>query len=169
MSAKRSEGSGKPERRDATVRDRRDNPLQTLQREMNVLFENFTSGKAPLSFGRFDESLRGFTPRMDIVENATEVRVSAELPGMSAADIAISVENDVLSIEGNKKPETKRDEKGYYRMERSYGVFLRTVRIPTSADVDKGTATFKDGILTLVFPKRPQSRPAVRAIPVQPG
>ncbi|GIK40693.1 MAG: hypothetical protein BroJett011_45260 [Chloroflexota bacterium] len=99
------------------------------------------------------ESFGDFSPRVDVTENEKEVRITAELPGLEEKDIDVSLSNDVLTISGEKKAE--REDKGdnYYRMERSYGSFHRSIPLPTEVDTDHCDATFKNGVLQITLPK----------------
>ncbi len=132
--------------------------LSRLQDEMNrMLSDFFGPAGSPWSmmssqfFGDFSPSQ--FVPRVDISEVGDKLRVSAELPGMSADDIEINCEHDRLRIRGEKHSEQSREEGGYYHTERSFGSFERTIPLPEEADVDKAKANFKNGVLTVDIPK----------------
>jgi HSP20 family protein len=126
------------------------NPFALLRQEMNALFDNFFRGfEAEPSGGR----LSAFRPNIDVAENDKEIKVSAELPGMDEKDIEIGLARDELTIKGEKKLEKEEKGKNYYRMERSYGSFSRSVTLPTEVDMDKADVQFKKGLLTIVLPK----------------
>lgn len=131
--------------------------LSRLQNEMNRMFDEFFSSSGPsLSvpsqfFGDYSPSQ--FVPRMDISEADNMLKVSAELPGMTADDIEINCERDRLQIRGEKRQEETEQEEGYYRTERSFGRFERTIPLPEDVDVDKAEANFKNGVLTVQIPK----------------
>ncbi|MBF0506624.1 MAG: Hsp20/alpha crystallin family protein [Nitrospirae bacterium] len=127
-----------------------DNPFEVLQRDMNSLFDNFFRGFGPETF----ESRMGlFTPQIDVSETDKEIRISAELPGMDEKDIEVSLSKDILTIKGEKKEEKEDKGKDYYRMERSYGSFSRTIPLPVEVQDNKVDATFKKGVLTITLPK----------------
>ncbi len=129
---------------------REDDPFALLQREMNELFENFFRGVDVEPFG---SRLGTFSPRIDVMETDKEIKISAELPGMDEKDIDVSMSKDALTIRGEKKEEKEDKGKDYYRMERSYGSFTRTIPLPREIDSDKIDATFKKGVLMIVLPK----------------
>lgn len=91
-------------------------------------------------------------PAIDVFEKDGELRVQAELPGLSEKDVEITVEGNVLSIAGEKTEETEVNEKDFYRRERSYGRFGRRIGLPDGAQTDQITANFKDGVLKVTVP-----------------
>jgi HSP20 family protein len=109
--------------------------------------------------------LGDFTPTLDFSENKDAFVVKAEIPGIDPHDISVFLENQVLVIKGEKKHEMEQKDEQYYRTERSYGAFARTVRLPTAVDGSKVTAGFKNGLLTVTLPKAPSARGS--AIPVK--
>jgi HSP20 family protein len=92
-------------------------------------------------------------PKMDIFEKEDKFVVKAELPGIKAEDIDISVTGDMLTIKAEKKSESEVKEENYYRREASYGSFARSIRLPSSVNVDKITASCEDGVLEIDLPK----------------
>ena len=98
-------------------------------------------------------SIGAFHPNIDVTETDKEIRVSAELPGMDNKDINVSLTKESLTITGEKKEEKEEKKKDYYRMERSYGSFSRTIPMPVEIDTDKAKALFKKGVLTITLPK----------------
>jgi len=101
---------------------------------------------------------RMVTPCIDVLEREKEFVVSAELPGMECKDIDLTFSHNTLTLCGEKKCECEegKEETGYYRRERSYGCFQRTVVLPTEIDVDHADAHFANGILTVTLPKTPE-------------
>ncbi|MEW6163240.1 MAG: Hsp20/alpha crystallin family protein [Nitrospirota bacterium] len=93
------------------------------------------------------------TPSVDVFEEGNDVVVKAELPGMSKEDIDVKLTDDIITISGEKKKEEKVEKKDYYRVERSYGSFARSFRLPTEVQTDKATAKFKEGVLEIRIPK----------------
>jgi len=93
------------------------------------------------------------SPSMDIYDEKNDIVIKAEVPGVSKDDIDISVDKNSLTISGEKKQETKVDEKNFHRMERSYGSFSRSFRLPDGVNTDKAKAAFKDGILEIRIPR----------------
>lgn len=98
-----------------------------------------------------------FTPHVDVSENDKEIRISAELPGMNEKDIDITLNHDSLTIKGEKKEEKEDKGKDYYRMERSYGSFFRTIPLHVEVESDKAAASYKKGVLTVKIPKSPKA------------
>ena len=139
-------------------------PAQTLQRRWDPM------GFFEMPFNRFLEGLNSpfaeeafpltrWAPACDIYETQKEVIVKAELPGLKKEDVNVSIENNLLTIYGERKfeEETKRD--NYHRVERTYGEFMRSFTLPTFVDFAKIGAEFKDGILMLTLPKREEAKP----------
>lgn len=132
--------------------------IDTLQQEMNQLFDRFfdrSFGLAP--FGSEEERF-SFIPSVDVVETDDAVRVSAELPGLDQKDIELSLDRDLLVIRGEKRSETEEKGRNSYRAERRYGAFSRSVRLPTEVKADKAEAAFKNGVLTVTLPKAETTR-----------
>jgi HSP20 family protein len=145
-----------------------EHPFGSFQREMNRLFGNFFSGFslspwAPMEKG----AARTFSPRVDVSETDKEIKVSAELPGMEEKDIDVSLTRDTLTIKGEKKEEKEESGKDYYRMERSYGSFTRSIPLPVEVDTDKVEATFKKGILDITLPKTAKAIEETKKIAVK--
>ena len=137
---------------DKSVPVKRDevDPFALLRRRMDDMFEGFLHG---FDLRPFEARSGVFSPSIDIVENDKDIRISAELPGMEEKEIDVSLSRDSLTIKGEKKEEKEDKGKGYYRMERSYGSFSRTLPLPSEIDQDKVKATFKKGVLTVTLPK----------------
>jgi len=149
---------------------RTENPIYSLQQEMNRLFDDFFSadfGLTPFKGFGFSEGLGVFSPSIDVAENDKEIKISAELPGLSEDDIEVSLTSDTLTISGEKKAEKEDKGKNYYRMERSYGSFRRVIPLPCEVETDKADATFKKGVLNIVLPKTPQAQASVKKIAIK--
>jgi HSP20 family protein len=139
-------------------------PLALLRHEMNTLFDNFFSGFEMEPFtGRFS----AFTPSVDIKESDKDVTVTAELPGIDDKDIEVSLSRDSLTVRGEKKEEKEDKGKDYYRMERSYGSFTRTIPLPAAVDTDKAKAEFKKGVLKVTLPKTAKAIKGTKKIAVK--
>jgi len=132
------------------VKREEENPFAHLRREMDSLFDNFFRG---FDIEPFESRMGAFTPKVDVTENDKEIKISAELPGMDEKDIDVSLQNDILTIKGEKKEEKEDKGKDYYRMERSYGSFIRTIPLPVEVETDKVEARFKKGVLSITLPK----------------
>ncbi len=138
------------------------NPIATLQRDMNRLFEGFWTRA-----GNLDWPWGGGEAKSDVVETADAVEVSIELPGMEMKDIDVTVTDDMLTIRGEKKVERQEEKKGYYLSERSYGSIYRTIPLPPGVDGEKAEASFKNGVLTLALPKTAEAQAKVKRIEVK--
>jgi HSP20 family protein len=100
-----------------------------------------------------------WNPSVDIFENDNEVVVKAELPGMNAKDIDVRLENNVLTLKGERHFEKETKEENYHRVEREYGTFSRSFALPTAVKDEKVTAEYKDGVLSIVLPKKEETKP----------
>ena len=140
------------------------NPLSLLRQEMNSVFDNFLRGFEVEPFaGRFG----AFSPNIDVKETDKEIKVSAELPGMNDKDIDVSLTKDALTIKGEKKEEKEDKGKNYYRMERSFGSFTRTVPLPAEVDTENAKADFVKGVLTVTLPKSPRAIKETKKISIK--
>ena len=97
-------------------------------------------------------------PALDVSETDAELIIKAEVPGIDPKDIDITLNNDLLTVKGEKKKETKEEKENFHRVERHYGSFARTVRLPTEVKADDVEATYNNGVLKLVMPKAETSR-----------
>lgn len=151
-------------KKDVPARREDYNPFSLLRREIDSLFDNFFRG-----FGGepIAKRIGTFNPNVDVMEGDREVVVCAELPGIDEKDIEVSIVKDALTIKGKKSPE--RDEKGrdYYRMERSYGSFSRTIPLPAEIDMDRVEAHFKKGVLKVTLPKTVKAMKETKRISVK--
>lgn len=137
-------------KKDISLRREDETPFSLLRREMDTLFDNFFRGFGAEPFaGRFST----FNPHVDVMEGDKEIIVSAELPGMDEKDIDLSIQKEALTIRGEKKVEREEKGRDYYRMERSYGSFSRTIPLPAEVDMDKVEAQFRKGVLNVTLPK----------------
>ncbi len=132
--------------------------LTSLQRQMNQLFESF-AGKA--SWAPFEEELNTleFGPPVDIIEDEQKLTFKVEVPGIEEKDIKVEVENNVLTVRGERKLEKEVKEENFRRMERHYGAFARSFSLPPSVDAEKIEANFNNGVLAIQMPKRAEAKP----------
>jgi len=127
--------------------------ISGLQEQVNRLFESNLRG-------RTDESaLTTWAPAVDIYETENELVMKADLPDVVEKDIDIHVENNMLTVRGERKFEQKVKEENYLRVERAYGAFSRSFSLPNTVNTDAITAEYKNGVLTVVMPKRAESKP----------
>jgi HSP20 family protein len=107
------------------------------------------------------------TPSVDIYEEGDAVVVNAELPGIGKEDIEVHISDDLLTISGEKKAEEKVERKDYHRIERSYGSFSRSVRLPGEILPDQAKASFRDGVLEIRIPKTETAKQKKRKIEIE--
>ena len=132
--------------------------LSSLQTEMNRLFN--TVFDTPVANG----GTRRWVPAMDLVETAEDFVLRADLPGMKQEDVKIELEDNVLTVSGERKSEHESGERGFYRVERAYGSFRRTLTLPEGVDADAIVAKFDRGVLEVSIPKPEQRKPRRIAI-----
>lgn len=107
-------------------------------------------------------------PTVEVKKSNGDLKVKAELPGMGKEDIKVSVTEEALVLEGERKEEKEEKGEEYYRSERSYGKFYRAIPLPKGSDVDKAKAEFANGMLEVTIPC-PESKPKLKDVPVQEG
>jgi len=127
--------------------------VSTLQDQINRLFSD--------AFERTEgeSNLTAWAPAVDISENEHELLVKADLPGIDPKELDIRVENNVLTIRGERKFEKKVDQDNYLRVERTYGSFSRSFALANTVNADGIKADYQNGVLTLVVPKREEAKP----------
>jgi HSP20 family protein len=142
--------------------------LSSLQSEMNRLFNTFFD--TPTAGGN-GGGARRWVPAMDLVETGEHFVLRADLPGLTEADVSIELEDNVLTVAGERKAEHEAKKEGYYRMERSFGQFRRSLTLPEGVDAEKIAATFDKGVLEVRIPKPEERKPHRVAISVgdKPG
>jgi HSP20 family protein len=143
-------------------------PFTSLQRDVNRLFDSFFSGQEVEPIGRdLETHLSHFHPRIDVVENEKEVRVTAELPGLDEKEVEVTLASDTLTLKGEKKSEREEKNGNYYRMERSYGSFHRSIPLPAEVVTEKAEALFRKGVLTVVLPKSVKAQEEIRKLTIK--
>ncbi len=125
-----------------------------IRREMDRLWDSFLEGR-PM---RRAEEGTEWLPSIDVSETKNELVVKAELPGMDSKDIDISMSNGFLTIKGEKKHEKEEKDENYHLIERSYGSFTRSVRLPKEVQSEKIMASFKNGVLRVTLPKSEEAK-----------
>jgi len=147
------------------IRHETENPFALFRHDMDTMYEDFLRG--------FDiepawtRKMDSFTPRVDVTESEKEINVAAELPGIEEKDIDVTVSGNSLTIKGEKKEEKEDKGKDYYRMERSYGSFSRTIPLPVEVETDHASASYKKGILLIKIPKSAKAIEEKKKIPVK--
>jgi HSP20 family protein len=128
--------------------------LSSLQTEMNRLFNAAFEGP-----GGGNGGARRWTPAMDLLETEDEFVLRADLPGLSESDVNIEIEDNVLTVSGERETEHEDKREGFYRMERAYGSFSRSLTLPKGIDPEAVTAGFDRGVLEVRVPKPEQRKP----------
>lgn len=129
--------------------------LLTLRERMNRLFEDMVTNRGE----ERDLSASSWAPSVDIFETENEVVLTAEVPGIDEKDIEIKVEDNSLTIRGERKFEKETKEENYHRIERSYGSFFRSFTLPSYVDQDKVEAQYENGVLKIQMPKKAEVKP----------
>ena len=129
--------------------------LNMLQDRMNRLFEDAGRNWK----GDEPAATTTWSPSVDIFETEGEIVVKAELPGMDRKDISLNLENNVLTLKGERRFQKETKEENYHRIERAYGGFSRAFSIPASVEDEKIRADYKDGVLKILLPKKEQAKP----------
>lgn len=169
--ASRSEATGQTQ----PARQSSAHPLVAFRQEMDRLFDNFFGdwpfgSRRPLSFPdpfRGFESFRTNVPSIDVSETDEDYEVEAELPGMDEKDISLEFRDGMLTLKGERKEE--KSGKNVHWTERRYGTFQRSFPVPDGVDESRITARFKNGVLTVSLPKRPEAQKQSRKIEVKSG
>jgi HSP20 family protein len=130
--------------------------LDSLQGEMNRLFDGFFGTGAGTRNGA---SLRRWIPAMDLVEAGDELVLRADLPGMSEDDVAIEIKDNVLTVSGERRSEHEDKGESFYRAERAFGSFSRSLTLPEGVEPDSVSAKFREGVLEVRVPKPQERKP----------
>lgn len=139
--------------------------LVSLQGRMNRLFDESFRG---LGRGGTEEDWTqgAWSPAVDIYEKDGNIVLKAELPGIEPKDVDVRVENNILTLKGERRADQEVQQESYQRVERSYGAFTRSFTLPSVVDTDKIKAEFKDGVLRLTLPKKEEAKPKQISISV---
>jgi HSP20 family protein len=138
--------------------------LVNLQERMNRLFEDSMARSKTTDE---EMAMGAWTPSVDIFETPEIVVLKADLPGIEQKDIDVRIENNTLTLRGERKFLKETTEEDYHRIERSYGTFSRSFQLPGTIDQEGIKATHKDGVLEVVLPKREESRPTMIKVDVK--
>src|SRR3712207_6260667 len=124
--------------------------LRSLQDEVNRLFSTNLSR----AFGDEGIARGAWMPNVDIYENKDQIVLEAELPGMNREDFDLSIENNIITLRGERRFEKKDDGDNYHRVERAYGTFTRSFTLPQTVSAETAAAEYKNGVLRVTLPKR---------------
>jgi HSP20 family protein len=162
MEGRRSkEQGGMPVRRERGWMD----PWSRFSEEVDRMFDELWHP----SFFRRGRMTRMWTPQIDVLEKEGSLVVRADLPGISRDDLEVEVADNMLTLRGERRHEEEQQEEGYYRAERSYGSFSRTIPLPEGVSTEDVKATFNDGVLEIRIPVPQQQTAQARRIQIEEG
>lgn len=161
-----------PSRTAPPTRSQEWRPFENLRSQVDRLFHDFETGflQSPFyrdidNFWRRDLAFP-VTPAVDVVEKENAFEITAELPGLDAKNVELSLADDVLTIKGEKNEEKEEKTKDRYVSERRYGSFRRSLQLPSSVDPSKIEASYKSGVLTVTLPKSAEAKKKQTVIPI---
>ncbi len=138
-------------------------PFERMYEEMDRLFDDFL----PQFAGDREPGRRGVLASVDLSESDDALELTADLPGMEEDDIDVTLRDGAVTIHGERKHESEEKKKNFYRAERAYGAFSRTIPLPCEVDHDRVDATFKKGVLKVRLPKSQSAKEQERKIAIQ--
>jgi HSP20 family protein len=152
-------------------------PFEALRRDVDRLFEDFPMNPFRLPLRRPAFDIEPFwsaeswvaQPAIDLVERDNAFELTAEMPGLDEKNIEVNVANGVLTVKGHKEEDKVEKKQDFHLRERRFGSFVRSVRVPETVDADKIEAGFKNGVLKVTLPKKPEAQKPVRKIEVKGG
>jgi HSP20 family protein len=124
----------------------------SMQNRLNSLFRDLNEGGSPLTTA-------SFVPAVDVYEDAQKVVLKLEVPGIEEKDLDIRVENNTLTVKGERKLEKEEKEENFHRIERRYGSFFRSFRLPSAVNTENVQASYNAGVLKLELAKKPEAQP----------
>jgi HSP20 family protein len=143
-------------------------PFQTFRSEMDRLFDDFLGGLPTFSNLRHSfPAAQVLTPALDVKETEKELVVKADLPGIDEKDLHLTLQNGVLTMQGEKKSERQDDRENFHLVDRGCGSFQRSIRLPETIGEDKVEARFDKGVLTITLPKHPEMVKARKKIEIK--
>jgi HSP20 family protein len=151
--------------------------MRRFSEEMDRLFEDFGFGRGwlapsfrrdffPADFGTFGQSV--WSPQVEVFERENQLVVRADLPGLNKEDVKVEVTDDAITISGERKREHEEKGEGFYRSERSYGSFYRSIPLPEGVNADEADATFRNGVLEITM-RAPQRQTRGRSLEIKEG
>jgi HSP20 family protein len=151
--------------------------LRSIRSEFDRLFDRLADFRLPSlrrmfeiePFRRWEAPFEFATPAVDLSEDEKAYKITAELPGIDAKDVDVSVSGDMLVFKGEKHQEKEEKDTSHYLCERSYGAFRRAFRLPDGVDRDKVAADFAKGVLTITLPKTPEAQKQSKKIEIKAG
>ena len=156
-----------PKKENGVPANRSVDVFSAMKAEMDRVFERFHHGwpSLPGLFGSSETNV--LLPTLDLKDTGKAIVIEAELPGVEEKDVAVTVKDGILSIKGEKRQSKEEEGENHYLMERSFGSFMRSVRLPDSIDDSKVEAHFDKGVLTITAPRRPDAVKAEKRIEIK--
>jgi HSP20 family protein len=142
------------------------NDISNLSQRMDRMFEELM-GRGLRRLAEDDRVRGSWSPAVNILERKDAIVITADLPGLKAEDVDVTVDNGVLTIRGERRLEEASEGETYHRVERVYGVFERTFTLPNSVDVNRIDAKFRNGEMLVTLPKREESKPRAVKVAVE--
>ncbi|MFI5145141.1 MAG: Hsp20/alpha crystallin family protein [Ignavibacteria bacterium] len=149
------------------VKFRPSNEVGNFDKRIKKFFEDFDAPFWGWDRKNFDFNTSVFTPRVDVTEDNDNLYVEADIPGVDKKDVKVSVVGDVLTISGEKKKESRDENKNYYRIERTSGSFSRSFTLPSEIQNDKISAEFTNGVLKITLPKSEEAKVVEKQIEIK--
>ena len=150
---------------------RHHDPMVQIHRDIDNIFDQFFRGwgfPQREVFGNFPaDSL--FKPKVDLSAAEQEYLLTVEIPGVSEKDVMVDINNNTMTIKGEKRQETEDKDKNYYRIERSYGAFQRVLALPEDVDQENIKACFKNGVLSITMPRKSLPAAEVKKVEITAG
>jgi HSP20 family protein len=137
--------------------------LTSLQDRVNQLFHQAFTGFEGFGFEQ-PMTTPNFLPPVDIIEDEHDIKFKAEIPGVKLEDLTVTLENNLMTITGERKFKEEQDKDNFHRIERRYGKFTRSFALPAGVDSASVNATFEDGVLSITLPKKEEFKPKQVAI-----
>ena len=145
-----------------------DQPLQTLQSELNRVFDSLLRTVPGAGAAAGVAPFLGEAPRLDVAETESEIVVAADLPGLDEKDVEVSLAGDLLTIKGERKTESGEKRLLSYRINgRTFGSFTRSIALPSGIDADAVHASFKNGVLTITIPRTQEAAQEAKRVAVK--
>lgn len=156
----------KPDRPGMPGLFRTGDPFLDLRNRIDRVFDSFFGADlARTGWPGWDKTM----PKVDVAETEKELTITADLPGIDEKDVELTVADGILTLKGEKKAESEEKDKNYHVMERSYGSFARSFRLPETVKVEDIAARFDKGVLTITLPKGEAAKPEVKRIAIGNG
>jgi HSP20 family protein len=142
-------------------------PFDSLRSEIDRVFNEFTPGFFDRTFARLPTAFTRGVPAVDFVESDKSYELTAELPGIEAKELDVTLANGILTVKGEKQESKEEKAKEFYLSERRYGSFQRSFQLPDGVEADKIDASFSNGVLKVVLPKTPAAQKNDRKITIK--